>query len=73
MLYAQDALLVDSEVGLVGVWERSHAGLHPTHEVRPRDPPHVAVEANERLRGLGEVDLAARMRVTRGVGGTPRE
>lgn len=58
MLYAQDPLLVDSEVSLVCVRECSHAGLHSTHEVRPRHPPHVAVEAHEGLRALGEVDLA---------------
>lgn len=58
MLDAKDALLVDPEVGLVGVRQRPHARLHPRHEVGPRHPRCGAVEEHERLRRLGEVDLA---------------
>ena len=65
MLYAEDAFPVDAEVGLVCVWQSSHAGLHARHEVRPRHPRLVTLEANKRLGGLGEVDFAAAEEVDR--------
>ena len=49
MLYAEDAFPVDAEVGFVCVWQSSHAGLHACHEVRPRHPRLVTLEANKRL------------------------